>query len=174
MVLAEEEASPAADASLRPRRTRTHKILELDETTELHNQELANWNTDYVENMRLLNREKLAKQAARQAKNNAEFWVFGGRLGGLTPGPLARPLQDYCNAALYELSSQRANGFSAGEKRKRDGEVEGESEEGRQVRQRGEHDGSGRETGVELLIGEDVDMGRLGDEEVSDGLQAYA
>ena len=163
--LTEEEPVQTADAPLQLRQGRSKKLLGLDAVTELHNHDLATWNAKYAETMALISRERMSKRAARQAKKNAEFWVFGGQLGGLNSLTLALPLREYYQATMIELSRQGAGAASSsGEKRKRESDGEGE---GRSVRTRGDHDGIQLGSGVEFIAGEDADVRMFGDDEVS-------
>ncbi|KAF2708214.1 hypothetical protein K504DRAFT_482667 [Pleomassaria siparia CBS 279.74] len=136
-------SSLVADAATAPmrRKKRTPPTLRTDSANELRNKDLADWNTNYLDNMIDVCRTKNHHRVLVQAKKNAEFWVWGagigdvGRrlLGATGPTPLGRFFGD----DLFELSTGYSRRRTAGTKHDRDSGIdETTQEESRRVRRK--------------------------------------
>ena len=151
----EEPSTESAAAPLRPRR-RAPKVLERDETQELRNSDLADWNNNYLTNMASVVRSRQHYKTNAQAKKNAGFWVMGAGIGGIGSGldilKLDNPLDMFSGNRLIEaLKDVRI--AAAGRKRSRSSGEDGRSSdsEGRRVRAREDDDEQvGRGQGLAL------------------------
>lgn len=65
------------------RRRRVPRAIAADTTTELRNKDLADWNTNYLNNMKVVSRQKIQNRSSTQAKKNAEYYVWGFGLGAI-------------------------------------------------------------------------------------------
>lgn len=152
---AEEPTSESAGAPLRPRR-RVPKVLERDETQELRNSDLAEWNNNYLTNMANVARSRQHYKANAQAKKNAAFWVTGAGIGGIGSGlgisKLNNPLDMFSGTRLIEALRGGESGPES-RKRSRSAGEEGQSSdsEERRVRAR-EDDGEQIGRGQELAL----------------------
>ena len=137
----EEPSSESAGAPLQ-RRRRAPKVLEKDETQELRNADLSEWNNNYLTNMTGIARSKQHHKVLAQAKKNAAFWVLGAGIGGVGSslgGPrMENPLDMFSGDQLIETLRGVESG--AGRKRSRSVAEEGQSSdsETRRVRAREE------------------------------------
>ena len=77
------EDSSSTVAVPQQRKQRKPRTIPADYTMELHNKDLADWNTNYLQNMAEASRHKNQYRTATQAKKNAEFWVWGAGIGGV-------------------------------------------------------------------------------------------
>lgn len=132
-----------SSASAPAQRVRQPKVLHNDVTMELHNQDLAQWNTNYLANMQTVLHQKLQQKSAKLAKENANFWVLQNGVGGLAyaigPEEIPEPLRMFTgNALLAALSGLKLS--VAGEKHDRQEDAADEpddvDEDGRRVRAR--------------------------------------
>ena len=143
----EQSSSESAEAPL-PRKRRALKQLPVDEVQELHNTDLAQWKTDYLENMAEAKVAKLNHKASFLAKKNAAFWVVGTGIGGvgaaLGSSKLHSPLDMFAGDAMMEaLTGVKVS--TSGQKRDRDDEEDHDSNsEARRIRIR---DGNGDQAG---------------------------
>ena len=143
----EQSSSESAEAPL-PRKRRALRTLPVDEIQELHNTDLAQWKTDYLENMAEATAAKVSHKAPFLAKKNAAFWVVGTGIGGvgaaLGSSKLHSPLDMFAGDAMMEaLTGVKVS--TAGQKRGRDDEEDHDSDsEARRVRIR---DGNGDQIG---------------------------
>lgn len=165
---AEEPTSESAGAPLQSRR-RVPKVLERDETQELRNSDLAEWNNDYLTNMASVARSRHHYKLNAQAKKNAAFWVMGAGIGsvgsGLGISKLDNPLDMFSGGRLIE-ALRGVESAPAGRKRSRSAGEEGNSSdsEERRVRARedeGEQIGRGRELALDdsgMMPGFDDDV----------------
>ena len=145
----------------KPIRHRKRRILQLDERIQLRNAELAENNANYLENMAVATEHKRQLRAARQAKENARFWVWGAGIGGVGAGigigsvtgftnvksPLTMFCGDELKAELLGISVNDSVAGLAGRKHSRESEEPDENSsdvEGRRVRYRGEEEGGSR------------------------------
>ena len=169
----EQSSSDSAEAPL-PRKRRALKHLPVDEVQELHNTDLAQWNTDYLENMAEATAAKLSHKAPFLAKKNAAFWVVGTGIGGvgaaLGSSKLHSPLHMFAGDAMMEaLTGVKVS--TAGQKRGRDDEEDHEFDsEARRVRIRDDNeDQVGRgvdeldDEGTMMLQADDVSISPLFD-----------
>ena len=124
----------------------------------MRNAELAELNANYLANMAGAVEHKKQLRAARQAKENAKFWVWGAGIGGVGAGVgtgstfgsrgVRSPLTMFCGdelqtAVLGVSLDELATGL-ASKKRKHEGEEQdedGSEAEGRRVRSRGDGEG---------------------------------
>ena len=134
-------------------RSRKRRILQLDERVQLRNTELAEMNANYLANMAVAWEHKMQLRAAREAKGNARFWVWGAGIGGVGAGvgtvsnlgstSVRSPLATFCGeelqAAVLGVSLHDLAIGLTGKKRDREGEEQDEDSseiEGRRVRSR--------------------------------------
>lgn len=157
----ESESTVVAPAR---RKKRAARVLPLDLTMELRNKDLADWNTNYLQNMKEAARLKNQNRAAQQAKKNAEYWVWGAGIGGIATllqgatGPT--PFDQFIGDNLFELFTGVSRKGAAGVKRDRDSGIdEATQEESRRVRQRTDepedHIGRGQEDEAMFMPGGD-------------------
>jgi meiotic recombination protein REC8 len=159
------ESSSTAAAPMR-RKKRTAKLIEADLNQELRNKDLADWNNNYLKNMKEASRLKALHRTAGQAKKNAEYWVWGAGIGGLgirLPGAIGpTPWDQFYGDNLFELYTGLNRKTLTGRKRDRDSGIDEETQgESRRVRHKLNED--------EQQIGradEDEGMFMYGDEEV--------
>lgn len=138
VALEEEPSSESAQAPQR-RRPKAAKLLTMDEIQGLRNADLAQWNTDYLQNMAVAAQAKQQNKLPSQSKKNAAFWVFGSGIGGVGSGvgnsKLQSPLGIFAGDKLMEaLTGVKAT--AAGRKRNRSDEDDGSDSEGRRVKTR--------------------------------------
>lgn len=156
----EHESSDSAEAPLQ-RKRREPNLLPIDQRMELHNADLAQWKTDYAENMAEALATKRHHKASALAKKNAAFWVIGAGIGGVGTGlgssKLKSPLEMFAGKAMMEALT----GISpptAGKKRSRVDEDSHDSDsEDRRVKLRAE-DGDHVGRGEGLMLNEDGTM----------------
>jgi meiotic recombination protein REC8 len=123
------------------RRRRVPRALPTDAAVELRNKELAEWNTNYRENMKAAAREKIKSRAAAQAKRNAEHYVWGSGIGGIgariSNGQGPNPLDMFIGDNLFELVTGVSRKKVSGAKHDRDSGIDDATqEESRRVRQK--------------------------------------
>ncbi|KAL9588768.1 MAG: hypothetical protein Q9203_002422 [Teloschistes exilis] len=151
----QDESSSEESAVAPQRRRREPKTLPYDQTQELRNSVLAQWNADYLTNMEEARKKKTQRKNASSTKQNAALWVSGAGIGGVgigrggsnTKGPLAEMFSgDALMTALMGVPTSLA-----GRKRSR-GEDEGDESdaEERRVRMREDGEEIGRAEGVVL------------------------
>lgn len=156
----EQESSESTEAPLQ-RKRRAPKTLPVDERQELHNTDLAQWNTDYLANMAEATEAKRSHKVPFLAKKNAAFWVVGAGIGGVGSGlgssKLQSPLDVFAGDAIMEaLTGVKI--FTTGQKRGRDDVEDHDSDsEARRVRIR---DGDGDEIGRgdDIMLNDDGTM----------------
>lgn len=109
-VLASEQldfTQSTSQASAPVRQKRRAPVLPHDTTLELGNRDLAEWNKNYLENMKAAAQTKNKAYIARQAKKNAEYLVWGAGIGGIgTKLPAAitsHPLSRFVGDDLFEM-----------------------------------------------------------------------
>ncbi|KAF2203858.1 hypothetical protein GQ43DRAFT_478683 [Delitschia confertaspora ATCC 74209] len=142
----ESEERTVAEAPLR-RRVRAPKLLPIDDTSELQNRELANWNANYLQNMAEASRAKMQHKAITQAKKNAVYWIWssgigniGRQLGGVA-GPT--PFDMFYGDQLFETLTGISR--TAGKKHDRDSGIDDYTQaEARRIRRRIEEEEVGR------------------------------
>ncbi|KAF2741177.1 hypothetical protein EJ04DRAFT_530763 [Polyplosphaeria fusca] len=113
--------SVSTQAAPMQRKRRKTRIIPADTMMELHNQDLADWNRDYLQNMAAASRVKNAHHAARMAKKNAEYWVWGAGIGGF-----ADP--NFRGDALFELLTGKKRYASPKGTRDRDSGIDDETQ----------------------------------------------
>lgn len=163
------ESSPAVVAPVR-RKQRAARILPVDVTVQLRSKDLLDWNNNYLANMSAASQAKNQKLLARQAKQNADYWVWGAGIGGIgsrlqgVSGPT--PFDMFMGDQLFEHFTGLDRSASAGMKRDRDSGIDDVTqEESRRVRQKPNGSSEEREHVVEdeaMFIpgGDDVDLPR--------------
>ncbi|KEY76473.1 hypothetical protein Rad21/Rec8 [Aspergillus fumigatus] len=99
-----ENVSGTREAPMR-RTRRIPKAVPTDAQNALRNTELAQYNSEYVQNMAAALKKKLKNRVPAQAKKNAEFWVFGLGIGsvgvGLGTSLVQHPLHFFSGETLY-------------------------------------------------------------------------
>ncbi|KAI9804966.1 MAG: hypothetical protein M1833_006269 [Piccolia ochrophora] len=168
----DELSSEHVHASLRPK-LRTVRIIPADETTELHNADLASWNANYITNMDAAKKSKRSHQTSTQAKKRAAFLVFGSgvgdvgtRIGG---SMLAGPLSMFSGDALRVALSIEAPSLTGRKRGRPPNEVVEEDEQRRTRSRSGDiEDQLGR---GELLMEDELSL-PLHDDAIEIGRQA--
>ncbi|EZF32311.1 hypothetical protein H109_06225 [Trichophyton interdigitale MR816] len=86
------------------RRRKLPRMFGIDEPAELRNSDLAQWNSDYAENMAAAAKAKIQNKLITIAKKNAAFWVLGAGIGavgaGLGAGAVLHPLAAFSGDQL--------------------------------------------------------------------------
>jgi meiotic recombination protein REC8 len=126
--------SESAEAEQRRRPRAGPKVIPLDNSIELHNRDISNWNKQYKDNMNEALRHKHAHRLVTLAKKNAEHWMLGSGGDSLLQSDHG-PLNMFTGIKLLEAM----NGLkltAGGEKRARDEDPA--SEDSRRVRSRAE------------------------------------
>jgi meiotic recombination protein REC8 len=166
---AEQFSSPTVVAASQ-RKKRAPRTIPLDVTMELRNKDLADWNTNYLENMKEAARHKDQARLSRLAKKNAEHYVWGAGIGGIgarlpgVNGP--SPFDHFIGDNLFELFTGINLKGAAGTKRDCDSGIDDATqEESRRVRQRTEEPegqvGRGQDDEAMFMPqGEDVELPR--------------
>ena len=166
---AEESSSPTVVAAAR-RKKRAARTIPLDTTMELRNKDLADWNTNYLQNMSNAARLKNQYRLAQLAKKNAEYYVWGAGIGGIgarllgVNGP--SPFDQFIGDNLFELFTGINRKGITGTKRDRDSGIDDATqEESRRVRRRTEEPENeiGRGQDDEAMFfpsGDDVELPR--------------
>ncbi|TKA65669.1 hypothetical protein B0A49_04986 [Cryomyces minteri] len=157
---ADGDASDTAGAPLR-RKRKAPKVIQMDQTMELRNGDLARWNTEYLQNMAEASKLKLYHKAPAIAKRNADFWVLGRGIGnigsGLGHSGLKTPLDLFCGPRLLELLTGVSQS-AAGQKHGREDEEDHRTDDsGRRVRPR-EEDGDQVGRGDVGMLDDDMPM----------------
>lgn len=155
VVVAGDESSSEAAVAPQKRKRREPKALPVDQSQELRNTDLANWNNDYIANMNNAKKSKMQHKATAIAKQNAAFYVFGAGIGGIGASTgvsnIRGPLVDmFAGEALLQALTGIATPTTA---RKRDNdEVEGDESdsEARRIRMRLGDEEMGRTQGLNL------------------------
>ncbi|KAF2446945.1 hypothetical protein P171DRAFT_519282 [Karstenula rhodostoma CBS 690.94] len=163
------ESSDTVVAPIR-RKKRTARVLPSDTTMELRNKDLADWNANYLANMKAASKQKNQHRLNQLAKKNAEFWMWDSGIGGIAArmqgvnGPT--PFDRFIGDNLFELFTGVSRKDGVRSKRDRDSGIdEATQEESRRVRQRTdeleEEIGRGQEDeGLFVPGGEDVELPR--------------
>lgn len=165
------EGEPSSESAEAPQRHRPKatKVLTMDVTQELRNADLAQWNSEYLENMLVAARVKQQHKLPSQSKKNASFWVVGNGIGGVGSGlgttKMQSPLDMFAGDKLMEALTG-VEGTAAGKKRMRSSEDDGSSNEERRVKAReAGYAQVGRGEG--LTPDDDNALPRVGDDNVS-------
>lgn len=147
----------SSEAAIAPqqRKRRQPKELPVDDTQELRNADLTQWNNNYIANMEDAKRSKLQHKSTAVAKQNAAFWVFGAGIGGIGAGmgvsQMKGPLAEMFAGDALMRNLTGAPVSAAGSKRSRSGDEGDETDnEARRVRMREEEDEVGRAQGLNL------------------------
>ncbi|KAF1851937.1 uncharacterized protein K460DRAFT_392110 [Cucurbitaria berberidis CBS 394.84] len=158
-------SSSTASAPMR-RKRRTARVLPTDATIEFRNKDLADWNANYLQNMKAAARVKIKAFADKQAKKNAEYFVWGSGIGSIAgrflgaKGP--NPFDMFIGDNLFELLTGMSRKKVTGLKHDRDSGIDDATQqESRRVRQ--------KTGGSEEQIGrgpEDDDLFMAGGDEV--------
>jgi hypothetical protein len=162
-------SSSTASAPMRKKR-RAARVLPTDATMELKNKDLADWNANYLQNMEVITKAKKQGRVTQQAKKDAEYFLWGGGLGGIAQQfaglPGANPFDMFMGDNLFELYTGVSRKKVAGAKHDRDSGIDDVTQgESRRVRQKsGEpEDEIGRGMGDEDFFmpgGDDVELPR--------------
>ncbi|KAI9873277.1 MAG: hypothetical protein M1830_000588, partial [Pleopsidium flavum] len=138
----EDPSSESAEAPLRARR-RAPKVLEKDETPELRNADLTQWNNEYLDNMAGIVRSRQHYRIPAQAKKNAAFWVMGTGVGGVGSGIGMSKMDTPLNMFSGDILMEALTGIetaAAGRKRSRSVVEEGQGSESEERRVRPRED----------------------------------
>lgn len=136
------------------RQRRAARVLPFDTRMELRNKDLADWNANYLENMSTAIAAKNRSRVAKQAKRDAEEFVWGNGLGRIAhqylgiPGP--NPFDMYIGDSLFECITGTSRKKMPKRRHDRDSGIDDETqEESRRVRQKmtdpGEEVGRGQD-----------------------------
>ncbi|KAL8732405.1 MAG: hypothetical protein Q9166_002803 [cf. Caloplaca sp. 2 TL-2023] len=170
----QDESSSETTRARQRRKRRGPKALPYDQTQELRNSDLTQWNTEYLANMEDTKKSKLHYKAITTAKHNAASFVYGAGIGGVglglgasqMKGPLAEMFAG--DALLEALTGVSAS--AAGKKRSRSGdEADDHEAEERRVRMRKGEEEVERAQGFQL--DEDDTMNIPGSEAIELGRQ---
>ncbi|KAK2786225.1 hypothetical protein FQN52_007975 [Onygenales sp. PD_12] len=154
------EAESEALETHRRTRKRTIKTLGFDDPPELRNSDLAQWNSEYVQNMAAAAKLKHNNRLITLAKKNAAAWVMGVSIGsgidiGLGGFEYEHPLDMFSGERI--LAALTGKKIGAGRRKRSRGEVEdvdGDADaddEERRVRMREDQDDEvGRGDGMDL------------------------
>ncbi|KAK0653749.1 Meiotic recombination protein rec8 [Lasiodiplodia hormozganensis] len=160
------ESSSVVQAPIR--RHYKRRVIQMDQTMELRNTELAGWMNGYVDNMNEARKQKQALLITSQAKKNAEYWVLGLGLGGIGAivgnTGLAGPLDQFRGDALLLSLGIDRNVAKKKRGRPRADDQDQSDEEGRRVRPRSEEE--------EVARGEMEDGGFVNVEEEEQDIEA--
>ncbi|PGG99423.1 hypothetical protein AJ79_08539 [Helicocarpus griseus UAMH5409] len=138
-----EESSETPEAQQRQRK-RTIKTLGYDDPPELRNSDLAQWNSEYAQNMAVAAKFKQNNRLITLAKKNAGLWVMGRSVGCVNTGfgvaEFDHPLDMFAGEQLLAILTG-TNVRRASRKRSCDEVEDVESgDEGRNVRARGDEE----------------------------------
>lgn len=122
----------SAEAEQRRRPRAGPKVIPLDNSIELHNRDISDWNKHYKANMNEALRHKHAHRLVTLAKKNAEHWMLGPGDNGLLQGDHG-PLNMFTGIKLLEAMTGLKLTIG-GEKRARDEDPA--SDDSRRVRSR--------------------------------------
>ncbi len=134
--LLESSSTVAAPMQRKPR---TRRALPVDQATELRNKDLADWNTNYLQNMQTAVRTKAKSRVPNQAKKNAEHFLWGAGIGGIADQMPSgsNPFDMFIGDNLFELITGVSRKKSSGRKHDRDSGIDDETQEdARRVRQK--------------------------------------
>jgi meiotic recombination protein REC8 len=126
--------SESAEAEQRRRPRARPKVIPLDNSIELHNRDISDWNKQYKDNMNEALRHKHAHRLVTLAKKNAEHWMLGSGGTSLLQSDHG-PLNMFTGIKLLEATTGLKL-TAGGEKRVRDEDPA--SEDSRRVRSRAE------------------------------------
>lgn len=160
------ESSSVVQAPIR--RQYKRRVIQMDQTMELRNTELAGWMNGYVDNMNEARKQKQALLITSQAKKNAEYWVLGLGLGGIGSivgnTGLVGPLDQFRGDALLLSLGIDRNVAKKKRGRPRADDQDQSDEDGRRVRRRSEEE--------EVARGEMEDGGFVNVEEEEHDIEA--
>lgn len=90
------------------------KLIGLDDQIALRNTEMAQLNSNYVQNMAAASKQKQRNKLPTLAKKRAAFWVFGQGIGSVGVGvglsQVTHPLHSFSGKQLYEKLLDESNG----------------------------------------------------------------
>jgi hypothetical protein len=103
-VSSQENSSETAEAPLRHRKPKVRKTLGLDQTVELRNSDLLQWQREYSVNMTSATLLSAHRRATAHAKKNAFSFVYGAGLNrvghGIGTSKVPLPLDMFSGASL--------------------------------------------------------------------------
>lgn len=172
----QDESSSETGVARQQRKRREPKIIPVDQTQELRNTDLAEWNNNYVANMDHAKKIKTQHKLTSTAKQNAAAWVFGVGIGGIGAGVSAfdvkGPLADMFAGEAFMQALTGVPAQTAGRKRGSEEVEAAESEsEARRVRMRQGDEELGLAQGLNL---EDDDGIVLPGSEVSNSSRRWS
>ncbi|KAH7392678.1 Rec8 like protein-domain-containing protein [Pyrenochaeta sp. MPI-SDFR-AT-0127] len=134
------ESSSIVAAPIR-RKPRAAHVLPHDTHTELRNKDLADWNINYIENMKNAIRLKNQARVSQQAKKKAEYFVWGSGIGGIASqmpnNRKPHPFDMFIGDNLFELVTGMSRKKVTRSKHDRDSGIDDATqEEHRRVRQK--------------------------------------
>lgn len=136
------ESKSSTSASMH-RKHRAARTIPKDFETEIQNKELANWKANYLANMQDSSKRKINSHGIHQAKKNAEHYVWGRGIGGISEhllhGTESHPFNMFIGDNLYELITGSSRQKAGRKRRKPDrdsGIDDATQEESRSIRQK--------------------------------------
>lgn len=124
------ETSSSVAAPLRGKK-RTAKVLPKDTRLELRNNELLDWNINYVQNMKKAVHSKAQNRMQQKAKKNAEHYVWGAGIGGLGRDYFGAkgPLNQFIGDNLFQMITGTNRNLKSTPKRDRDSGIDEATQE---------------------------------------------
>ncbi|XRM44074.1 R8 protein [Aspergillus tubingensis] len=108
----DEEDTVESNMALQQKRS--PKLIGLDDQIALRNTEMAQLNSNYVQNMAAASKQKQRNKLPTLAKKRAAFWVFGQGIGSVGVGvglsQVTHPLHSFSGKQLYEKLLDQSNG----------------------------------------------------------------
>ncbi|KAG9185180.1 hypothetical protein G6011_07724 [Alternaria panax] len=146
-------------------RRRIPRSLPTDSAIELRNKELADWTKNYGQNMKAAARQKIKSRVAAQAKKNAEHYVWGSGIGGISQrilsGQGSSPFDMFIADNLFESITGLSRNKTTRTKHDRDSGIDDATqEESRRVRQKTGEPEVGRSF-------DDEDLPMIGDDDIA-------
>lgn len=135
------ESSSSTMAAPMRHKPRSVRVIPTDRTIELRNADLADWNANYLQNMRNAAKPKAKLAAAARAKKNAEHYVWGSGLGGIgrdiSCAYGSHPFEMFIGDNLFELITGKSRQKGKAPKHDRDSGIDDMTQgESRRVRQK--------------------------------------
>ncbi|KAF1989141.1 hypothetical protein K402DRAFT_418955 [Aulographum hederae CBS 113979] len=170
-----DNSSSTLDHAPPRQNARGPRVIPLDQTMELRNSDLVQWNASYLANMAEASRHKLNHKAPWQAKKNAEYWVLGAGLNGAGKGlqNLKSPLDMFIGENLLDTLGLSLSSSVAGRKRGHESDEETDDQPPRKRARSSFEDNVGRgmdDDGLMNYQDEDVELPR----EAPEGLEDFS
>ncbi|USP81145.1 hypothetical protein yc1106_08419 [Curvularia clavata] len=135
------EAVESSESFIAPmRRRRVPRTIPADAVMEMRNKDLADWNANYLNNMKTAARQKAHNRALTQAKKNAEHYVWGSGLGNIGERMIIshgyNPFSMFVGDNLFEAITGISRKVTVLKRDRDSGIDEATQEESRRVRQK--------------------------------------